>query len=53
MPLLDDSCPRAGTDVEVADDGLYTDETRTLYFDNISWYNVDDGQTDGYEVVAP
>lgn len=37
----------------IPDAGLYTGETRALYFDNISWYNVDDGQTDGYQVVAP
>ncbi|KEY66822.1 hypothetical protein S7711_11551 [Stachybotrys chartarum IBT 7711] len=35
-----------------ADASLYTNETRTLYFDNIAWYNVDDGQTDGYETVS-
>jgi hypothetical protein len=35
------------------DTSLWTNETRTLYFDNISWYNVDEGQTDGYDVVAP
>ncbi|KAL2202167.1 hypothetical protein CC79DRAFT_1361352 [Sarocladium strictum] len=36
-----------------ANTDLYDGGTRTIYFDNVSWYNVDDGQTDGYEVVAP
>ncbi|OBT58033.1 hypothetical protein VE04_01414 [Pseudogymnoascus sp. 24MN13] len=31
----------------------YNDGTRTLYFDNISWYDVSDGQTDGRSVVNP
>ncbi|RDK46515.1 hypothetical protein M752DRAFT_333074 [Aspergillus phoenicis ATCC 13157] len=30
----------------------YTNATRTLYFDNITWYETDDGSDDGYETVA-
>ncbi|KAH6880431.1 polysaccharide lyase-domain-containing protein [Thelonectria olida] len=31
----------------------YNDETRTLYFDHVSWYRADDGETDGYATVKP
>ncbi|GLA07587.1 hypothetical protein AnigIFM60653_008821 [Aspergillus niger] len=31
----------------------YTNATRTLYFDNITWYETDDGSDDGYETVYP
>ncbi|GLA23947.1 hypothetical protein AnigIFM63326_010403 [Aspergillus niger] len=30
----------------------YTNATRTLYFDDITWYETDDGSDDGYETVA-
>ncbi|XRM40163.1 hypothetical protein ABZX51_003483 [Aspergillus tubingensis] len=35
------------------DTDAYTDATRTLYFDNITWYETDDGSDDGYETVYP
>ncbi|OBT60869.1 hypothetical protein VE03_09674 [Pseudogymnoascus sp. 23342-1-I1] len=31
----------------------YNDGTRTLYFDNVSWYDVSGGQTDGRSIVDP
>ncbi|KFY59645.1 hypothetical protein V496_05599 [Pseudogymnoascus sp. VKM F-4515 (FW-2607)] len=31
----------------------YNDGTRTLYFDNVSWYDVSGGQTDGRTIVDP
>ncbi|PYI30594.1 hypothetical protein BP00DRAFT_426306 [Aspergillus indologenus CBS 114.80] len=31
----------------------YNDATRTLYFDNVSWYQADSGESDGYDTVAP
>lgn len=45
----------SGTDgiCVLSDTALYTGVNRTLYFDNVSWYNVDAGQTDGYAVVNP
>lgn len=41
-----------------ADYGLDTedyvdDTTRTLLFDNVSWYETDSDETDGYDTVAP
>ncbi|KAL5339331.1 polysaccharide lyase-domain-containing protein [Aspergillus crustosus] len=31
----------------------YTDESRTLFFDNVAWYEPDAGEDDGYDTVAP
>ncbi|KAK7049929.1 hypothetical protein VNI00_005359 [Paramarasmius palmivorus] len=36
-----------------ADPSYYQNTTKVLYFDNVSWYNVDDGAADGYDVVDP
>ena len=34
------------------DTGAYNDGTRTLKFDNVRWYETDNGETDGYDTVA-
>lgn len=36
-----------------ANTAYYNNGTRVLYFDNVTWYTTDSGQTDGYQVVDP
>jgi hypothetical protein len=31
----------------------YSDAQRTLYLDDVKWYETDSGETDGYAKVAP
>ncbi|KAH7141066.1 hypothetical protein EDB81DRAFT_948753 [Dactylonectria macrodidyma] len=35
------------------DTEAYNDGTRTLKFDNVRWYETDNGEVDGYDTVAP
>jgi hypothetical protein len=48
LPEAIDGCANNVLDTE-----NYTDESRTLFFDNVNWYETDAGEDDGYETVAP